>query len=116
MNPEVETMTMAKIKNSLTDFFNIDDLEIDEARETELIEKIAQKVSQMNLELPAIVLGYGFWPMAKIQSYLTLLPMATTLGLIGINMYDYVALFDEKNNVKRLIDRLDELQTNKDLF
>ena len=109
-------MTMAKIKKSLSDFFNVNELEIDEARESELIENIAQKISQYDLELPAIVLGYGFWPMAKIQSYLTLLPLATTLGLIGINTYDYVALFAEKNNVKRLIDRLDELQTNKGLI
>lgn len=109
-------MTMVKIKKSLGDFFNVNELEIDEARENELIEKIAQKISQFDLELPAIVLGYGFWPMAKIQSYLTLLPLATTLGLIGINTYDYVALFAEKNNVKRIIDRLDELKTNKDLI
>ena len=107
---------MSKIKKVLSDIFRMPKLEIDEEREAELIEKIAQRISKFDLELPAIFFGWGFWPMARIQSYLTLLPVATTLELIGIKGYDYVALFAEKNNVKHLIDRLDELRREKGLI
>jgi len=103
---------MAKIKRFFANFIDLSPLpsfEIPPEKETELIEKLAKVISKYDMELPAIFLSSAFRPVSTIMSYTTLLPPATMLEFLGISAYDYIALFAKKDNVQRLIDRLDEL-------
>jgi len=103
---------MAKIRRFFSNFIDLSALpsfEIPPEKETELIEKLAKTISKYEMELPAIFIGSAFRPVATIMSYTTFLPPATMLEFIGISAYDYLALIAKKENVQRLIDRLDEL-------
>jgi hypothetical protein len=107
---------MSKIISKLKDIFcNIPTLEITPERETELIEKLAELVAKHNLEIPTIFLGSGFRSTSTVVSQMLLLPMTPYLEAFGINGYDYVALFSNKDNVRRLMERLDELQMTKEM-
>ena len=107
---------MSKIISKLKDIFcNIPTLEITPERETELIEKLAELVAKHNLEIPTIFLGSGFRSTSTVVSQMLLLPMTPYLEAFGINGYDYVALFSNKDNVRRLMEKLDELQMTKEM-
>jgi len=92
---------------------HVPSLDLDEERENELIEKIAQAISKRDLEVPAIILGVGYIPTSTFLSYTTLLPLAPYLEAIGIKGYEYTALFSKKRNVKRLLKRIEELKDAK---
>ncbi|MEM2921701.1 MAG: hypothetical protein QXF26_05220 [Candidatus Bathyarchaeia archaeon] len=93
---------------------NVPSLDLDEERENQLIEKIAQAISKRDLETPAILFGVGYIPMSTFLSYTGLLPLAPFLEAIGINGYEYTALFSKKRNVRRLLGRIEELKNAKE--
>jgi hypothetical protein len=94
-------------------FFDIPSLDMSSERKEELIEKIARSVVKYGMELPASLYIPGFIPAAPFISQLVILPAAPFLELLGINGYEYVAFFYDRDNVKRLMDRIEELQKNK---
>jgi len=93
---------------------NVPSLDLDDKRENELIEKIAQAISKRDLEVPAIIFGSGYVPMSTFLSYTVLLPLAPYLEVLGIKGYEYTALFSKKRNVKRLLRRIEELRNEKE--
>jgi hypothetical protein len=95
---------MSRFIDWLKDFFcNIPDFEITPERETELIEDLVEKITKYDLESTSTVL-----------SHMVLVPLTPYLEAFGINGDDYVALFSNKENVKRLMKRLDEVKLSKE--
>jgi len=89
-------------------------MELPPERENELIEKIARIISRYGMEGPAILMTSGFVPVSTIMSLTTLLPLAPLLELMGIHGYEYTAFLNNKNNLKRLLERLDELRRERE--
>ena len=107
---------MSGIISKLKEIFcNIPTLEITPERETELIDKIVELVSKHNLEIPTIFLGSGFRSTSTVVSQMLLLPLTPYLEAFGISGYDYVALFSNKDNVRRLMEKLDEIYLTKEV-
>lgn len=107
---------MSKIISKLKEIFcNIPTLEITPERETELIDKIVATISKHNMELPTIFFGSGFQSTSTVLSQMLLLPMTPYLEAFGISGYDYVALFSNKDNVRRLMEKLDEIYLTKEM-
>jgi hypothetical protein len=63
-----------------------------------------------------ICLGSGFHSTSTVLSQMVLLPMTPYLAAFGINGEDYVALFSNKENVRRLMERLDEEKITKEII
>ena len=60
-------------------------------------------------------MGSGFQSTSTVLSQMLLLPMTPYLEAFGISGYDYVALFSNKDNVRRLMEKLDETYLTKEL-
>lgn len=103
----------AYIKNFfgiVKNFFDIPSLDMTSERKEELIDKIARSVVKYGMEMPASLYIPGFIPAAPFISQLVILPAAPFLELLGINGYEYVAFFYDRDNVRHLMDRIEELQ------
>jgi hypothetical protein len=108
---------MSKVISWLKDIFcNIPTLELTPEKENEMIERLVEKISKYDLELPTIFLGSGFHSTSTVLSQMVLLPMTPYLAAFGINGEDYVALFSNKENVRRLMERLDEEKITKEII
>jgi len=92
------------------EFFNFPSSEISPERETEIIEKMARTILKWRLEDPAILVLYSFRPMSTFFSQTALISLAPLLEFIGIKGYEYTAFFSKKENVKRIIDKVEELR------
>ena len=75
---------------------------------------MAEMISKYDLEIPAIFLGSCFRSTSTVLSQMLLLPMTPYLWAFGINGEDYVTLFSNKENVKCLLERLDEIKMTKE--
>ena len=107
---------MSRFVSWLKDVFcNIPTLEITPEQEDEMIERIVEKITKYDMELPAIFLGSGFRSTSTVLSQMVLLPITPYLDAFGINGEDYVALFSNKENVRRLMERLDEEKIAKEI-
>jgi hypothetical protein len=78
-------------------------------RETELIEGLAKRVVDYNLEFPSVLGLEAFRPISFIASRLGLNLIAPFLEFVGISGYEYTILFENEENIKRLIKRIEEL-------
>lgn len=94
--------------------FQLPSMEISPEREKEIIEKIAGFVSKMGMEWPVLLIGWGYVPVSTIVAQTTLLPMAPILEAIGIRGFEYTAFFEKKDNVKRLLERIEELREKRE--
>ena len=94
--------------------FQMPSMEISSERENEMIEKIAQFVSKIGMEWPVLLVGWGYVPVATIVTQTTLLPMAPLLEAIGVRGFEYTAFFEKKENVKRLLERIEQLRQEKE--
>jgi len=104
--------SMSKHLKKFFDLFPSYDLP--KEKEDELIEKIAQNVSKLDMDLPAILIGHVLIPTGSILAQTVLVPVAPMLELIGIRGYDYLAIINNRRAVKRLMDRIEELRTAKE--
>lgn len=103
---------MSRFRKFLHDY--VPSFDIDPKREDEIIEKWAKRVSQFGMELPVELFAGGFQYTSTIFSQMLIAPIAPILELLGINGYEYIAFFSKKENVKRLLKRIDELRTAKE--
>ena len=104
----------SRIKDFFGDLFELPSTEISPEREEEIIDKVARAVSRFDMELPAMFMGNLFVPISTIVSQTVLTPSALFFELIGIDGYEVAAFFRKKDNLKRLISRLEELQLAKE--
>ena len=100
---------------SLKKFFDIPSFQqIGKEREDEIIDKIVKTVSQHDMEVPALMVLSWLQPTSTIMAQTTLLYFAPMLELFGVKGYDYLAFFNKKENVKIVLDRLQELRDAKE--
>ena len=102
--------TFSRIRDFFSGFFDIPSLEMSPEREDAVLNKIATAVSRYGMELPALFMGGAFVPISTIVSYTVLVPAAPFFELVGIDGYEVAAFFKKKDNVKRLMAKIEELQ------
>jgi len=81
---------------------------LSEERKNQLIEAMTRRVVEHGLIAPAIIFLESVKPLAKVGSYTLILFSAPILGLFGINGYELVGFFSDRQNLERLIKRLEE--------
>lgn len=105
---------MSKIRNFFKNFFNVPSLDITPEREQAVIEKIAKATIRWGLEMPVLLVGSGFKITSTIISDTILLPWVPFLEFVGVNGYEYTAFFRKKENVDRLLKRIEELRSARE--
>jgi hypothetical protein len=91
-------------------FFDIPSFDLPAGKEERIIEQIVRSVSAYGLEMPAIMFTMALEPVSPIFSQITLLPLATMAEFIGLRGFDYVAFFNKRENIEKLLKRLEELR------
>jgi hypothetical protein len=89
--------------------FQLPPSEMSAQQENQIIEKIAGTISKYGMEYIAILMGSMYVPVATIVTQTTLLPMAPLLEAVGIPGFRYTAFFEKKENVKKLLERIEQL-------
>lgn len=81
---------------------------LNEERKNQLIETMTRRVVEHGLIAPAIIFLESVKPLAKVGSYTLILFSAPILGLFGINGYELVGFFSDRQNLEQLTKRLEE--------
>lgn len=81
---------------------------LSEERKNQLIETMTRRVVEHGLIAPAIIFLESVKPLAKVGSYTLILFSAPILGLFGINGYELVGFFSDRQNLEQLTKRLEE--------
>ena len=87
--------------------------ELDPADEEKLIGNIAKKVVDFGLEVPAILFLEMARPLSFIGSQLAIVALGPFQWLFQPEGTKYTGLFMNKENVGRIIDRIEELSRSK---
>lgn len=82
---------------------------LSEERKGQLIESIAKRIADNGLIAPTIILLESVKPIAKVGSYTFILFSSPILGLFGINGYELVGFFSDRQNIERLTKCLEEV-------
>ncbi len=86
------------------------DADLPESRRDELIENLAQKVTQRRLSAPAILFLELHKPLAFLAGQSLVLGSGFLAPLFGPqNVQQYAKLIESRDNVERLIQRIEEL-------
>ena len=86
------------------------DAELTEARRDELIETLARKVVRLGMVSPAILFLEMHKPVTYLASQSLVLGSGFLAPLFGPqNIQEYSKLFETRQNVERLIQRIEEL-------
>ena len=106
----------SKIKEFFTDTSNDPQpsLDIDSKRVDEIIKRVTEAVSNHDFELPAVLMIKPFIPTSSIISATVVTPMALILDVIGINGWEIAAFLHTKENLRRLVAKLEENKTLKE--
>ncbi len=79
----------------------------------ELVEKIAKKVVEIGMEAPAILALESARPLSFIGSQMGRAMIAPWFGIFGwgamMKADNYMEVFEDKENVKKLVRRIEEL-------
>lgn len=97
-------------------FKNIENqpLEITEERKKELIEKIAKKVVDMRLTVPAIVFLESMKPLSFIGSQAMVFFEPFFKSIFSFKEYDEIAsMLEERENVERLLCEIERIDAEK---
>jgi len=99
------------------DFFGFEIPSLDEGispeRENEIIEKAAKLISRMGMEYPAYFFVSSLVPVSSLVAHLYVYTSAPLLELFGIKGYEYAAFLNKRENVQRLMNRIEELMKSK---
>ena len=98
-----------RIKGFFSDLFVFPPSELSSSKEEEMINMIAKEISKRGMELPASLLGRLLVPTSSIVSEIYIMPLVLYLDLIGLNGFEVAAFFDKKENVKRLVAKIQEM-------
>ena len=83
-------------------------------RELELIEKVAKKISDSDFDFFAITLLQTIKPMSWIGGELSYFFLAPFLPLLEDRGYEFIDTFEKRENLERLIKRVEALHKEKD--
>ena len=79
----------------------------------ELVEKIAKKVVEIGMEAPVVLALESVRPLSFIGSQLGRAMIAPWFGIFGwgamMKADNYMEVFEDKENVKKLVRRIEEL-------
>ena len=79
----------------------------------ELIQKIAKRIVDAKMEAPAILALEAARPLSTIGSQLGRVMIAPWFGIFGWDAMtkadNYMALLEDKNNVKKLVQKIEDL-------
>jgi len=78
-------------------------------RETELIEKIAKRVVNHRMETPAILFLETFRPLSFVASQFGTVYLGPLTPLLGSWSEEGLALLQKRENIERLIRKIEEL-------
>jgi hypothetical protein len=91
----------------------IPDLTSDE--EEALIDALAKKTIEYGLEVPMMTFLEGMTPVSRFAAEIPLLMASPFLQAMGINSYEYVALFSKREVIDIIIQRIEDLRKEKDI-
>ena len=89
------------------------EFELTTEQETRLIGNIAKLVVDMGLETPAIMFLEVAKPLSFIASQLAIVALGPLQWLFELEVPKYTGLFMKKENVGRIIERIEELSKSK---
>jgi len=98
----------------LKKYFTLPSLEIAPEREQEIIERVSRAILKYGLALPILFVGPAFVPTSTIFSHIVLVPASPFLEMLGIDMNEYIAFLYKKENVWRILDRIEELKNARE--
>jgi len=97
-----------KARSSKPDrYFTIPELTAEE--EDRMINHLAEIIVSYGMDVPAIAILTVERPISSILSQTLGVMMAPFVELVGVRGYHYVALFNKKENVDRLMVKIEEL-------
>lgn len=85
------------------------EFELTEEEEQKLINNIAKLVVDKGLEAPAIMFLEATLPLSFVASQLAIVALGPLQWLFELETPKYTTLFMKKENVRRIIERIDEL-------
>jgi hypothetical protein len=91
----------------------LSEFELTDEQETRLIGNIAKLVVDMGLETPAIMFLEVAKPLSFIASQLAIVALGPLQWLFELEVPKYTGLFMKKENVGRIIERIEELTKSK---
>ena len=94
--------------------FQLPSTEISPNREDEIINNVVALVSRSDMELPALLMLSSLIPLGTILSQLALYPIAPIFELVGIKGYQYAAFVEKKDNLRRLVKKIEQKYQEKD--
>jgi hypothetical protein len=102
--------------DKIKDFFGfkLPSMEISPEREDEIIEKVVESVSKYGFVLPSLIVSHMLYPVSTLLVHTAILPAVPIIEFLGLNAYEYAAFLNKKENVKRIMDRLEELKIETD--
>jgi hypothetical protein len=90
--------------------------DISEKKMEQMIDNIAQRVVQFEMEVPAILTLESSKPLSWIGSHMGRTFVAPWIGVFGYSAMakaeEYMVVFENRKNVERLIQRIEELSKN----
>ena len=104
---------LSRIKQAFSDIIDIPSGKLSPEREEEIINKVANVVSKWDMELPASLLGRLLVPTSSMISQIHVMPSVLYLDLIGLDGFEVAAFLENKDNVKKLIAKIEELRKAK---
>ena len=90
------------------------ELELTPQQEEELIEKLAQFIVKHKMETPAILFLETLKPLSFVGSTFTMIYFAPFLDIYGLNINQFAMLFQKRENVERLLQRIEALIKESD--
>jgi hypothetical protein len=91
----------------------LSEYELTEEDEKRLIDNIAKMVVNMGLEAPAIIFLETTRPLSFVASQLAIVALWPLQCLFEVEGPKYTGLFMKKENVSRIIERIEELSKSK---
>ena len=85
------------------------EFDLTEEEERKLIDNVAKLVVEKGLEAPAIMFLEATRPLSFIASQLAIVALGPLEWLFELQGPKYTSLFMKKENVNRIIERIDEL-------
>ena len=103
---------LSKIKKKLSSLLNSNSIPVSltPEREEEITEKVARKITQYNLNDVAWIAFGLVEPFSPLVAQLGIIPISVFLETLGIDTYEWVAYLSKRDNVNRLIQRIEELR------
>ena len=92
---------------------NLSEFDLTEEQEQKLIDSIAKMVVDKGIDVPAVMFLEIARPVSFIASQLAIFALGPLQWLFDLQVPRYTALFMKKENVGRIIDRIEALSTAK---